>query len=243
MTNLSIVLPVYNALEYLKKTISNIKKHTHNDYELIIIDDNSEKETKDYIYNLKGKNITKIFNNEQNWVNHNWNIGAFLAKGEYIAFINSDIEVSGDWDKKLIKDLERSTIASPFNPKDRDLVGTYQEYINGTCFMIESSDRDIFPIPDNIKHWFGDNYLAKRALSRNGNIVSNVETNHAITKSGQTVPTEKYLKRIYADYETFSEMYQERILEVEAELIRVNKTLDKPILMPAIKPNRFPNKA
>lgn len=75
---LSIILPVHNALDYLKKTISSIKKNTYNEYELIIIDDASKKETRDYIYNLKLKAI-KIFNPSQKWVNYNWNIGVAIG--------------------------------------------------------------------------------------------------------------------------------------------------------------------
>ena len=88
----SIIVPVYNCERTLVDTLESILKQSFNDYEVIIINDCS---TDDSLNILKKyidifKNI-KIINNEKNLgVAKSRNIGFGLAKGKYIALLDSD---------------------------------------------------------------------------------------------------------------------------------------------------------
>lgn len=89
----SIVIPVKNALEYFKKCVYSIQKYTI-DYELVIIDNNSNTDTKRFIENLDAIVIT---NNENKGFPYACNQGIKIAKYDFICFLNSDTFVTPNW--------------------------------------------------------------------------------------------------------------------------------------------------
>ena len=58
---ISIILPNYNSDLFLNETIRSIKYQTHKNWELIIVDDNSNKKTKNILLSLKKDKRIKIF--------------------------------------------------------------------------------------------------------------------------------------------------------------------------------------
>jgi len=96
----SIVIPVVDQLKFVKKCIESVYKYTNN-FELIIIDNNSGKETADYLQFLP--DITYFKNNENKGVPYAWDQGIKLAKHDYICFLNSDTIMSVNWLGKMMK--------------------------------------------------------------------------------------------------------------------------------------------
>lgn len=89
----SIVIPVKDALDYLKKCISSLKKYTNN-YELVIIDNGSSKNTKRYI---KGLDAVVVTNKENTGFSYACNQGIKVSNHEFICFLNSDTVLTPDW--------------------------------------------------------------------------------------------------------------------------------------------------
>lgn len=96
MTNkgvVSVVMPVYNAEEFLADTIETVLNQTYKNLELIIVDDvstdNSYQVAKEY--EAKDKRV-KAIRNKANFGGPAGprNIGVDLAVGEWVAFIDSD---------------------------------------------------------------------------------------------------------------------------------------------------------
>jgi len=101
----SIIIPVCNCLEYLKLCLGTIIKYTNN-YEIIIIDNNSNDETKKYISELTELNqfdLKVIINKENKGFGYGCNQGIKVAKYDYICFLNSDTLVTPEWLYKLQK--------------------------------------------------------------------------------------------------------------------------------------------
>ena len=96
----SIIIPVADQLQFVKKCIESVYKYTQN-FELIIIDNNSKKETEDYLRFLP--DIIYQRNDENKGVPYAWNQGIKLAKYDYICFLNSDTIMSVNWLGKLMK--------------------------------------------------------------------------------------------------------------------------------------------
>lgn len=88
---ISIIIPVYNREKHIKYCLDSILNNTFNDYEIIIVDDGSTDNTAKICneYVKKDKRI-KLYNIENHGVSYARNYGIELAKGEYIAFIDSD---------------------------------------------------------------------------------------------------------------------------------------------------------
>ena len=101
----SIIIPYYKKKNYIKKTINSILKQTYKKFEIIIINDEPGELSKNILSFLKKKdNRIKIINNKKNiGAGESRNKGIKIAKGKYIAFIDSD----DLWKKnKLLKQIE-----------------------------------------------------------------------------------------------------------------------------------------
>lgn len=84
----SIILPTYNRIDFLKECLESIEKQTFSDYELIVIDDASTDGTE--IFLNSRENIKRIRHSGNLGVSAARNNGIRSALGQYICFIDSD---------------------------------------------------------------------------------------------------------------------------------------------------------
>lgn len=82
----------------------------YSDYEIIIINDDSTDETKNWLSSLKEPNI-KILNNASNlgYAKSN-NLAVKEAKGEVLVLLNNDLEFSDEWLKPILDILQSPTL-------------------------------------------------------------------------------------------------------------------------------------
>lgn len=87
---ISVIIPTYNRANVIKRTLVNVLSQTYTNIEIIIIDDNSNDNTKEVIASLNDKRI-KYYRNEKNkGACFSRNYGIRISKGDYIAFQDSD---------------------------------------------------------------------------------------------------------------------------------------------------------
>jgi len=88
----SIITPMYNSTSSIEKCIISVNSQSYQDYEHIIIDDCSTDDSCNLIKNLMSiYPKIKLLKNEQNvGPSESRNNGIKLAKGRFIAFIDSD---------------------------------------------------------------------------------------------------------------------------------------------------------
>jgi len=88
----SIVTPAYNAHRFIGECIESVIAQSYQNWELIIIDDGSTDETVDIIQQYVNRDYRIIlFSNEINiGASKSRNIAIKEAKGDYIAFLDSD---------------------------------------------------------------------------------------------------------------------------------------------------------
>lgn len=103
----SIVIPSADHIEELKVCIESIlEKTTYENYEILILDNNSKEDRTfkyyDSLKNNKQINVTHI-ESEWNYSKIN-NMGVKHAKGEYLLFLNNDTEViSENWIEEMLR--------------------------------------------------------------------------------------------------------------------------------------------
>ena len=86
----SIIIPTYNNDFLLKKAIYSVISQTFKDFELLIIDNNSEDQTSEIISSFNDSRITHFKINNEGIIAKSRNLGIRLAKGKWIAFLDSD---------------------------------------------------------------------------------------------------------------------------------------------------------
>jgi len=86
----SIILPTYNRAGLILETIETVRNQTYSNWELIIVDDGSDDNTEEIITQLKDERIQFHKAGRTGAGGKIKNIGLGKAKGELIAFIDSD---------------------------------------------------------------------------------------------------------------------------------------------------------
>lgn len=88
----SIIVPNYNSEKYIKETLDSVLAQTYQDWEMLVIDDCSSDGSVDIIraYAEKDSRIQLILREKNTGVANVRNAGLELAKGKYIALLDSD---------------------------------------------------------------------------------------------------------------------------------------------------------
>ncbi len=86
----SVITPTYNRGEVLKETIQSVLNQTYHNFEYIIVDDGSTDNTKEIVQSFKDKRIKYINQQHVGTPASGRNNGIKNAKGEFIAFLDSD---------------------------------------------------------------------------------------------------------------------------------------------------------
>ncbi len=105
----SIIIPVFNKLEYTKKCIDALYRVTPKFlFELIVVNNGSKDGTKEYLDSLSAKveNVKVIHNMSNLGFAKACNQGARIAKGNYLLFLNNDTIPLEGWLEELIKTAE-----------------------------------------------------------------------------------------------------------------------------------------
>lgn len=98
----SVIVPVYNTENKLKKCINSVTNSSYTNLEIIIVDDGSEEKTALLCNQLKQQDKRiKVIHQKNKGVSCARNKGIDIAKGEYITFVDADDYI----DEKMIKVL------------------------------------------------------------------------------------------------------------------------------------------
>lgn len=100
---LSIIIPYYNCLEYMKKLFERLKPQLNEKVEVLIIDDGSGDDL-----SFVESPFVKVFYLPKNsgCAGIPRNVGLDMAQGEYITFIDSDDLVANNFVDKILDKIE-----------------------------------------------------------------------------------------------------------------------------------------
>lgn len=107
----SIIVPVYNVEPYLRQCLESIVNQTDSDYEVIVVDDGSTDQCGMICnqYQSKYKQL-KVIHQENQGLSGARNTGLKYAKGEWIAFIDSDDWVEENYVEILKNEINRNHV-------------------------------------------------------------------------------------------------------------------------------------
>lgn len=104
---ISIIVPVYNAEQYLERCLDSVLKQSIEEFELILVNDGSNDNSL-YIcqkYAAEDSRI-KIIDQDNTGVSSARNKGLSIATGEYITFLDADDWLSNQYLEKLLASME-----------------------------------------------------------------------------------------------------------------------------------------
>ena len=90
---ISVVIPTYNAENFITKTLETVFSQTYNNYEVIVSDDGSSDNTVEVVkavFDKYGHRENKILINSHGGPGVARNKGIEIASGQWIAFLDSD---------------------------------------------------------------------------------------------------------------------------------------------------------
>lgn len=104
---ISIIIPIYNQLEYSYNCIKSIQAHvsTAHTFEVIVVDNRSTDQTEIFfVNNVKG--ITYLRNDKKEGLTNCYSLGVSSSRGQFICFLNNQVQVSENWLEPLVKTLQ-----------------------------------------------------------------------------------------------------------------------------------------
>jgi glycosyltransferase involved in cell wall biosynthesis len=99
---LSIIIPTLNEEKYLPRLIASIKKQSFSDYEIIVSDGNSQDNTKSIALENNCKFVINTEHRSPSWQR---NIGAELAQGEILLFLDADTVLQDGFLEKVVTEF------------------------------------------------------------------------------------------------------------------------------------------
>lgn len=132
MPRVTVVIPTYNRAQFIAEAIQSVLEQTFRDFELIVVDDGSTDDTAAVVSRFTDPRLRYIYQTNQERSaarNH----GLRLARGEYVAFLDSD-------DVWLPAKLEHQVALLDARPA-MGLVYTGAYIFEGQCTFMEQRPR------------------------------------------------------------------------------------------------------
>jgi GT2 family glycosyltransferase len=236
-----VCAPCWNQVGYTRWFVSSVLRNSEgHDVHLILLDNGSVDETRDYITSLRRKTTTTILNAENVGVNPAWN--ALLEEAikpkyaaDAICLANNDIVVGPGWLDSVCQAFQDPANASYFvangafanqHTFEDDvrqalpaLRGQRVTARGGWClFFTPAMVRLFHPIPPELVLWFGDDWmhyhLEKAGLQCEAML--DCCALHFLSKSVAEYPNK--VERIAKDREAFMRLVPEMVPVIEREL-------------------------
>ena len=127
----SLIIPAYNARDYIARSIDSALASDFSDLEIIIVNDGSTDDTQKIIdwYVTNYPNVISLVK-ENGGVADARNVGIEAAKGDYIAFMDNDDLIRPDMISKLYNSIEKNNCDVAVAPLYRILDNGYTTHCN-----------------------------------------------------------------------------------------------------------------
>ncbi|AYB65179.1 glycosyltransferase family 2 protein [Klebsiella variicola subsp. variicola] len=113
MKKISIIIPVYNVEKYIEECITSLLSQSYHNYEIIIVNDDTQDASIDKIrYLIDCNSNIKLVEKENGGLSSARNFGLKYATGEFISFVDSDDFIDKDFLKLMMSAIGDADICS-----------------------------------------------------------------------------------------------------------------------------------
>jgi len=93
----SVIIPIYNAENYLRECLNSILKQTYSDFEIIAVDDGSTDSSLEILDEYVNKDSRiRLMHTNNGGVTRARQIGVLLSTGEYVLFVDADDTINSN---------------------------------------------------------------------------------------------------------------------------------------------------
>lgn len=134
----TVIIPTLNEEKFLPRLLNDLKKQKNKDFEVIVVDGNSNDNTSEVIKKFKDSLEIFFSKSSKRNVSYQRNLGANKAKGTYLIFLDADSRINGSFIKKLKQktDKNKFLILMPsLTPEDE----AYKIIFKSITFFVELS--------------------------------------------------------------------------------------------------------
>jgi len=186
----SLVVLSFNRKESLQRSLESLFRCTRAPYELIVMDDSSDQETQDYLYELvrEKKVSTALFNCGHNMgLGVQVNRGFQIARGDFLLKLDADLDYSPGWLSHvmwLLRAWENIGCLGlfkywhpPVNFPDKLIAEHFakepcfcevQDFVGSTICMRREIYDEFGPWSENVGHTFSEDIVFKEAVQAGG---------------------------------------------------------------------------
>ena len=141
MSDISIIVPAYNAEKYISKCLNSLINQTKKELEFIIVNDGSKDNTEQVVKEYKDDRI-KYFKNKNQGIGKTRNFGIDKATSKYIMFLDSDDYLEETACEEMFKKAEKDKL-------DVVICDFYKEYDDGRIEEIRTPSFSNSSLKDN----------------------------------------------------------------------------------------------
>lgn len=144
---ITIIVPVYNIIEYLERCVNSIINQTYKDLEIILVDDGSTDGSGELCDRLALEDSRiRVFHKPNGGSSSARNLGIKESHGEYIGFVDSDDYIDSDFVELMLKAITSRNSDDAANDKTI-------AHEDGAASCIESVNRSVV---------FNNGYIGKK---------------------------------------------------------------------------------
>ncbi|NEV93385.1 glycosyltransferase family 2 protein [Psychroflexus sp. YR1-1] len=146
MNSFSIVIPLYNKVNYFQQCLESVLCQTHQDFEIIVINDGSTDGSENILEKFEDSRI-KLISQDNQGASSARNAGIAIAKYEWIALLDAD----DYWYPNHLEELQNTKVKCP---KASVICTNYEIVLEKTYLKQASFAVDIQSKPDYVEDYF-----------------------------------------------------------------------------------------
>ncbi len=148
MIKISVIIPIYNGVKYIKSCLESLQKQTLSEFEVILINDGSIDESGQLCNELaKSDKRIKVIHQKNLGVSNARNKGIDIAVGEYICFIDCDDYIESNYLNVLYNECVNNNVKMSVCS-----IQSIKE--NGTSISIKEMKEGIYSSIEALKELF-----------------------------------------------------------------------------------------
>ena len=172
---ISVIIPVFNVQEYVEECVKSVLDQSYQNIEIIIINDGSTDASSDICKRIANMDSRiRLIEQKNIGLGETRNRGIELAKGDYIAFVDSDDYIHTDFLKILLNKAEETgadIIEGEYEVLKDGFKKLNYSFKNTSPFFLDDNNKELFYkfyyFGSIYKHFAWDKLYKKEFLIRN----------------------------------------------------------------------------